>query len=1454
MRLSALVSRSLVAVFCVLGVFTAQSVSTSPTKPEPRFSPNTLLVKYRSDVAARSVDGLARGQGAIAVRSFRQPRQVQRNLMDQWRQVTLAPGTEVREALARFRDDPAVEWAEPDYIWTINALPNDAGFSQLWGLHNLGQTGGANDADIDAAEAWDLQTNGSSIIVGVIDSGIAYNHPDLAANVWTNPGEIAGNGLDDDGNGYIDDIHGYDFINNDADPFDDNGHGTHCSGTIGGVGNNGIGVAGVSWNARIMGLKFLGANGTGPTTAAVDAVLYGSAMGARVLSNSWGGGGFSLALQDAIRTADARGTLFVAAAGNSNADNDLVSAYPANFPVPNVVSVAATDHSDLKWAGSSYGLKSVHLGAPGAAIYSTVPFATNATGYATFSGTSMATPHVSGAAALIFSRFPGITHLQVKQRLVGSADPIAALAGRTISGGRLNAFAALENDAIAPSPIVNLTVTATGARSATLSWTNTGDDGTTGTAQRLDIRYATSPITDQSFANASPAPIVPKPLASGSSQSVTITGLRSMQTYYFAAKVLDNVGNSSGLSNVTTTTTGAATIVFSDNLENGTGNWTVAGTDGRGGPSLWHLSSRRYASPSKSFYYGMESTGNYDTGFRNAGTLTSAPIDLRCFDEPHVTLSQFVRTENFGPYEVPLLSVSKDGGATWTVVRQFPNTTSLSLVEETVDLTGFAREVVQLRFSLDTVDNLFNTLEGWYVDDIKVLGTPASNAAPKANPGARYTGLAGAPIAFNGGGSSDCNANPLTFAWDFGDGATDTGINPSHTYSTPGIYTVTLSVTSSTGTGVARTRAYVGVLTTWTNAVGVTTGLGSLTRNADPAGWTSGAASTNQALSGDALVEFTAAATNTYTMLGFSNGDSGQAFADIDFAIYPAANGELYVFESGVSRGLQGTYMVGDRLGVEIRSGTVLYLKNGQTLYSNTLPGLKYPLRVDTSLYSPGAVLSNVTVYGTLPTNLAPTASAGNGYRWTAGLPISFLGSGSDSDGMVTGYSWDFGDGTTGTGAALNHVYASAGEYTATLTVTDNGGATGSASVTVVVSPAVPTLSVPWKNVVGVTATAGSLVKTEAVGWNGGAASSKAILSGNGYVETTIAETNTFRVFGLSNGDSGPSYTDIDFGFYPAANGLLYVYESGTPRGPYGVYDSGDRLRVSVDGAVVRYVRNGRVIATSVAGPRYPLLVDTALYSTGATLSNVLLAGSTDALPFASTGTYEDHVGVPIQFTGAASSDPDGFIVSYSWSFGDGTAPASGISPSHTYAAAGNYIASLTVTDNDGHSRTSTTTVRIDGFNVAPVNWTNAVGVEFSFGSIMKISETTGWDSGASSMQSIGSGDGFVTATVNATNTFRLFGLSSGNTDASYNDVDFAFYPAGDGNLYILEKGINRGNYGPYAVDDRLRVSVRAGAVRYIRNGRVLVTSPTPITYPLGVDSSFYSFEAGLDSVVFGTP
>lgn len=359
------------------------------------------------------------------------------------------------QLLADIKDNNTVQFAEPNFVYRAfdldevqGVLPNDPDFSKTWGLHNVGQADpkgqtGTAGVDIDATLAWAAGTGSHDMVVAVIDTGVDYTHEDLQNNIYSNANEIADNNIDDDGNGYVDDVRGWDFQQNDNDPMDDHSHGTHCSGTIGGDGNNGIGVAGVNWKVRIMPLKFLSASGSGSLADAVEAINYATKMGVHVMSNSWGGGGFSQAMADAIKAAQDKGILFVAAAGNEGNNNDANPAYPASYAFENVISVAATDNRDQKASWSNWGMRSVHFGAPGVNIYSTVLMSKGK--YDTFSGTSMACPHVAGAAALLWSMNREMTFADVKTRLMSTVDPVRGLKRKTIAGGRLNINNAIRN-------------------------------------------------------------------------------------------------------------------------------------------------------------------------------------------------------------------------------------------------------------------------------------------------------------------------------------------------------------------------------------------------------------------------------------------------------------------------------------------------------------------------------------------------------------------------------------------------------------------------------------------------------------------------------------------------------------------------------------------------------------------------------------------------------------------------------------------------------------------------------------------------------------------------------------------------------------------------------------------------------------------------------------------------
>lgn len=443
----------------------ALPVAVQSVKVSAEYAPDRLIVRYnpdrpRAESAMMSIQSTTNAQAGTSVVKDLSEAGVP------GMQVVQVTTNTLDAAMEAYKNSPDVLYVEPDYKISLSpiektgkvadadadsfgisaaAYPNDPGYQYLWGLHNTGQAPfyGMPDADIDAPEAWGITTGSPYVVVAVVDTGVDYNHPDLAANIWQNSGEII-NGVDDDGNGYVDDIRGWNFVSKNNDPMDDSGHGTHCAGTIAAVGNNGIGVTGTAWNVKIMPLKFLNSKGSGYVSDAISAILYANRKGAAIISNSWSGTGYTQSLKDAI---DASSAVIVCAAGNSGANADITPQYPAAFTSSNILSVAATDYSDKLASFSNYGSTSVDLAAPGVSIYSTTKSGT----YQYLSGTSMATPHVSGVAALLKSQSPSMSASQIRSRIFSSVDAISALSGKVASGGRLNAAKALGGAAPTPT-------------------------------------------------------------------------------------------------------------------------------------------------------------------------------------------------------------------------------------------------------------------------------------------------------------------------------------------------------------------------------------------------------------------------------------------------------------------------------------------------------------------------------------------------------------------------------------------------------------------------------------------------------------------------------------------------------------------------------------------------------------------------------------------------------------------------------------------------------------------------------------------------------------------------------------------------------------------------------------------------------------------------------------------
>ena len=395
-----------------------------------------ILVRFKNGANATKRFAVHSQHRATRIKQFRH--------IDGLELVKLPLGVSLGQAIKSYRDRPEVFYAEPNYVVEHLGVPNDPLFSNQWNLRNTGQNGGTPGADIKAVQAWDITTGSSDVIVAVIDSGVDYTHEDLAANMWRNEADCNNNGIDDDGNGYIDDCYGIDAFNDDSDPMDDHDHGTHVAGIIGAVGNNSVGVVGVNWNVKIMACKFIGADGFGTVADAIQCLEYVKTMKDRgvnivATNNSWGAYGYSQALYDSVEALRQKDILVIAAAGNDGLNNDILPLYPASYFLSNVISVAATNAFGYKSIFSNYGKASIHVFAPGERILST----TTGNTFSSFSGTSMAAAHISGLAALLKAQAPVKDWKTIRNLIIAGGDDDAILLNGSIAGKKANAFKSL---------------------------------------------------------------------------------------------------------------------------------------------------------------------------------------------------------------------------------------------------------------------------------------------------------------------------------------------------------------------------------------------------------------------------------------------------------------------------------------------------------------------------------------------------------------------------------------------------------------------------------------------------------------------------------------------------------------------------------------------------------------------------------------------------------------------------------------------------------------------------------------------------------------------------------------------------------------------------------------------------------------------------------------------------
>ena len=1105
------------------------------TAQKARWRDGELLVRFKPNVPAQDIDALLQTNGAQPIGQLRGQSGIER--------LHLPTGSDPETVATSLRSSLKVDFAEPNYLITADqTTPDDPRFSEQWALKNAGNSGGQFGSDINASQAWELTTGSKRTVIAVLDSGIDFTHPDLRNNEWNNSLEQKNN-HDDDSNGFTDDLHGWDFVINSEEITDKQGHGTAVAGIIAAQGNNATGTTGVMWQASLMSLRILDSTGTGDVAHAVEAINYAVNNGAQIINCSWGTHDGSLSLLEAINQASNRGVLVVTSAGNQEHDIEKSPRYPASFDLDNLISVASTDGADLLTSFSNWGLTHVSIAAPGTDILTTKMGGD----YQTISGTSASTAFVTGVAALVKTLRPWLGADRTREMILRGARPVSSLSDKVVSKGVVSAIGALGTlDTLPPSEGLDES-----------GGNNGGEHGHNGSGrsnQRDNRPGAGNNVNHNGNRQRdghefSVAPLTPTPGPPGPGLPDLNLLRRQQPTAPKAAPPIPSTRCSHKDPNCDKGKHKAAIDAPTDLLAWASGISDIdsplsfAGGDISDSPfSLYAgASGKQKTNPSTRL---ITLTVPYAALLMSPPPIVSynAVTDFSSTSNPSGRWSYGYKTfsgSTFNPYSsnANLFGAGLDSwsqgyccpmitrnatGTTYT----YPTAPSVTQPTDLLNLhPGPSGERSVVRWTAPAAGTY--TIAGRF-QGLDSFGT-TTDVAILHNSTSIFTGNV------NGYG------NQATFSVTRTVAAGDTidfqvGYGSNSTY-------------SSDSTGLAATiKLSSGSLENviWTNVVGVTASGNSLSKPGS-AGWDAGAVSTQAITSGDGYVEFTISETNTYRMCGLSNGDSSQSYVDIDFALYPAADGYLYIYQGGNYVGQFGTYSIGDRFRVAVEGGVVRYYKltsGAPTLLYTSGVSPTYPLLVDTSLYSTGSQLANVVIN-----------------RSTA-------------------------------------------------------------------SP-----NVMWTNVVGVTPSGNGLSKPGADGWDTGAVSIQSLNSGDGYVEFTASETNTYRMCGLSNGDSNQSYTDIDFALYLAANGYVQVYEGGVYRGQFNPYSIGDHLRVAVEGGVIKYLQNGTVFYTSTVAPTYPLLVDTSLYSTGATISNVAISGTW------ANGNFSNERANPYNRTGSAGVD-----------------------------------------------------------------------------------------------------------------------------------------------------------------------------------------------------------------------
>lgn len=659
-----------------------------------------VLLKVSPDLKESDLKELASDYSATILRQFAIPKAMQESFQGQLLLLQTGPGLSEAETMAALEGDGRVMLAATnDTMELLNGgakenRPNDLNPEQ-WALHNKDVRGGLEGADISALEAWTVTTGGgkNGPIVAVVDSGIDAFHEDLKANMWTNPNEIK-DGKDNDLDGFVDDIHGLNAVEESGNIFDEVGHGTHVAGIIGAKGNNEKGIAGVNWDTQLLGVK-IAADERVSLVAAISGTLYATERGARIANHSWGGPRRNPILEDVMKSSP---MLHVCAAGNSQTDSDINPFYPAGFDSPNIISVGASTRRDNALFFSNWGANTVDVHAPGARVYSTLPVHE----YDELSGTSMAAPHVTGVAALVASKYPEATNQQIKDRIMYSSDPIEEMRPLSVSGGRLNAFKALEDDRTAPAEITGFQVSETAADGLKANWNGVGDDQMEGTVARYQM--------EADFGDG-PTRLIPEfPKGPGVKEEFVFRAQveEEARPFTLSLNAVDNVGNRSSVVQASGVIPAAEVPLKADfegeNTWETNGKWGRVEVEGRG------------------LVYTDSPEGTHDPG--SDTSLVSPAFSLKGMRSPRLTFDAKLVTNE---HDFLMLEVSTDGKG-WRnleVLRRDRSAGYDKWGSYSYDLSKYeGAEHLQVRFNYEPSNR--SKEDGVYIDRVRVLAAKSS--------------------------------------------------------------------------------------------------------------------------------------------------------------------------------------------------------------------------------------------------------------------------------------------------------------------------------------------------------------------------------------------------------------------------------------------------------------------------------------------------------------------------------------------------------------------------------------------------------------------------------------------------------------------------------------------------------------------------------------------------------